>query len=246
MRVTPGETDSLPTRAAPAAAVAAAGGGAPLTRRTSFAATTAISRRSSNAAAAASKGGDFEEGLPLDVVEEPDSLTEHGMPVVFEVRCWSVGEKKMGRRSEGEEMVKLEKGPAGRRAIDSRRDLESHAGGPCFQQARAFFSLSPRASQAERITSRAFWTGSCEWVTTRASFLLTRVVEDEEPIAKPLSLVAISLLPFLHPLSASLSSTGRVLFFVAQESSAELSLSLENQRTAERGIGSAVVVVAFR
>ena len=84
MRVTPGETDSLPTRAVPAAAAA---GGAPLTRRTSFAATTAISRRSSNAAAdAASKGGDFEEGLPLDIVEEPDSLTEHGMPVVFEVR----------------------------------------------------------------------------------------------------------------------------------------------------------------
>ena len=86
MRVTPGETDaSLPTRAA--ATVAGAAGGAPLTRRTSFAATTVISRRSSNAAADASnKGGDFEEGLPLDVVEEPDSLTENGMPVVFEVR----------------------------------------------------------------------------------------------------------------------------------------------------------------
>lgn len=78
MRVTPGETDSLPTRAVPAAA-----GGAPLTRRTSFAATTTLSRRSSNAA---DKGGDYESGLPLDVVEEPDSLTEHGMPVVFEVR----------------------------------------------------------------------------------------------------------------------------------------------------------------
>lgn len=74
MRVTPGETDSLPTRAVP---------GAPLTRRTSFAATTTLSRRSSNAA---DKGGDYESGLPLDVVEEPDSLTEHGMPVVFEVR----------------------------------------------------------------------------------------------------------------------------------------------------------------
>ena len=82
MRVTPGETDALPTRAA-------AGAAAPLTRRTSFAAATAISRRSSNAAAAvdaSNKGGDFEEGLPLDVVEEPDSLTEHGMPVVFKVR----------------------------------------------------------------------------------------------------------------------------------------------------------------
>lgn len=81
MSVAPGDTDSLPTRDMVASA---ANGGAPLTRRTSFAATTAISRRSSNAAAG-DKGGDFEEGLPLDVVEEPDSLTEHGMPVVFEV-----------------------------------------------------------------------------------------------------------------------------------------------------------------
>lgn len=110
MRVAPGDTDSLPTRAV-AASATANGAGAPLTRRTSFAATTAISRRSSNAAAGGDKGGDFEEGLPLDVVEEPDSLTEHGMPVVFEVRCveierrgarerdrWSTKEARRARR----------------------------------------------------------------------------------------------------------------------------------------------------
>lgn len=83
MRVIPGDTDTLPT-----------------TRRASFAATTAISRRSSNAAAAdaSSKGGDFEEGLPLDIVEEPDSLTEHGMPVVFEVRFCGGREREVERR----------------------------------------------------------------------------------------------------------------------------------------------------
>ena len=203
MRVTPGETDALPTRAAPAAGAA---GGAPLTRRTSFAATTAISRRTSNAAAAAdaSKGGDYEEGLPLDVVEEPDSLTEHGMPVVFEVRQAEM--QGGGREAKGEEGPIREKRPGGRRAAAkfASKKKSEHAGTTASSRLSLLFL--PCESQEEQITARARWTESREWSRREQAFA-TRAVEREKPNCETaLQFFAIS---FSFALSLSLSSLAR-------------------------------------
>jgi hypothetical protein len=81
-KVAPGDSTDGPVL--PTTAVA------PLTRRTSFA-STVLSRRLSSSttaidvASSGRKGGDYEEALPVSE-DEPDSLHEHGMPVVFEVR----------------------------------------------------------------------------------------------------------------------------------------------------------------
>jgi ATP-binding cassette subfamily G (WHITE) protein 2 len=220
MRVTPGETDALPTRAAPAAGAA---GGAPLTRRTSFAATTAISRRSSNAAAAAdaSKGGDYEEGLPLDVVEEPDSLTEHGMPVVFEVRQAEM--QGGGREAKGEEGPIEKKGPAGDEPrLDSRR--RRRASTPELQQARAFrcsFSLA-RAKKSKSLLALA--GQRAENGPDENKLSLREQLRERSQIAKPL----FSFLQSRSP-SHSLFLSRRLLASVLCRRGIE-SVSLKNQK----------------
>jgi ABC-type multidrug transport system ATPase subunit len=227
MRVTPGETDALPTRAAPAAGAA---GGAPLTRRTSFAATTAISRRSSNAAAAAdaSKGGDYEEGLPLDVVEEPDSLTEHGMPVVFEVRQAEM--QGGGREAKGEEGPIEKKGPAGDEPrLDSRR--RRRASTPELQQARAFrcsFSLA-RAKKSKSLLALA--GQRAENGPDENKLSLREQLRERSQIAKPL----FSFLQSRSP-SHSLFLSRRLLASVLCRRGIE-SVSLKNQKEQRKRSG---------